>query len=92
MILTVPYERPFARRVAVALHILGLSHERRRWSAFPDTARLATLKPLRRAPVLAMHAPGRHPHHAACAADREAMTVFAAAAPPFTAPRRQGPA
>jgi glutathione S-transferase len=54
MILIGQYDSPFVRRVAVALNLLGLNYEHRRWSAFSDGTRLAELNPLRRVPVLAL--------------------------------------
>jgi glutathione S-transferase len=54
MILIGPYDSPFVRRVAVALNLLGLGYEHRRWSAFSDAKRLATFNPLRRVPVLVL--------------------------------------
>jgi glutathione S-transferase len=54
MILVGQYDSPFVRRVAVALHILGLPFEHSPLSAFGDADRLATLNPLRRVPALVL--------------------------------------
>jgi glutathione S-transferase len=46
------YDSPFVRRVAVALHQLGIDYEHWPWSVWADAERLARYTPLRRVPVL----------------------------------------
>lgn len=52
MILIGQYDSPFVRRVAVALHQLGLAFERRPISVFGDFEAVRRLNPLGRVPVL----------------------------------------
>lgn len=48
------YDSPFVRRVAIALARYELPFEHVPWSVFADAARLATLNPLGRVPVLVL--------------------------------------
>src|SRR5579875_3132761 len=54
MILIGQYDSPFVRRVAIALHLYGLSYEHRPWSTFGDGEKLAAYNPLRRVPTLVL--------------------------------------
>ena len=54
MMLIGMYDSPFARRVAVALKIYGLSYRHEPWSTFGDAEKIARFNPLRRVPVLVM--------------------------------------
>lgn len=48
------YDSPFVRRVAIALARYELAFEHLPWAVFADAARLATLNPLGRVPVLVL--------------------------------------
>lgn len=52
MILIGQYDSPFVRRVAIAMHLYGLSYQHERWSVFGDADTIAQHNPLRRVPTL----------------------------------------
>lgn len=52
MILIGQYDSPFVRRVAIAMHLYGLSFVHERWSVFGDGDKIAVHNPLRRVPTL----------------------------------------
>lgn len=52
MILTGQLDSPFARRVAIAMHIYGLPFQHSTISAFDDLAELLTINPLGKVPAL----------------------------------------
>lgn len=52
MILIGQYDSPYVRRVAITLHLHGLSFEHRPLSTFSDADRIRPLSPLLRVPVL----------------------------------------
>lgn len=54
MILIGQYDSPFVRRVAIALHLYGMSYEHQPWSVFRDTELIAPYNPLSRVPTLVL--------------------------------------
>jgi glutathione S-transferase len=52
MILVGQYDSPYVRRVAIALHLLGLPFERNTLSGFADAETMRTINPLGRIPSL----------------------------------------
>jgi glutathione S-transferase len=54
MILIGQYDSPFVRRVGITLRLYSLPFEHRPWSVFGDAARIRSLNPLVRVPVLVL--------------------------------------